>query len=115
MTFFMMKNILMLMSSWKHLSNYLIMKNIVLPITTDTSVDLVNINENTKGLIIVYNDKDLIGYINYGDQTWFFCDSIDSTSYYYSEYNLIDLINKLLTNSESIRFKLLEFECETSY
>lgn len=91
------------------------MKDIVLPVTTDSSIDLSVINDGTKGLIIVYNDKGPIGYINYGDQDWFFCDDINSPNYVYSEHNLVDLINKLLANNKSIRFKLFEFECETSY
>lgn len=91
------------------------MKDIILPITTDTSVDLAAINEDTKGIIIVYDDKDSIGYISYSDQEWFFCADINGTNFSYNEYNLIDLVNKLAARVKSIRFKLMEFKCETSY
>lgn len=37
------------------------MKEIVLPIITDSSVDLSVINETTKGIIIVCNDDGLVG------------------------------------------------------
>lgn len=86
------------------------MKDIILPITTDTAVDLAVINEDTKGLIIVYNDKSPIGYISYGEQCWFFYNNINGINYKHSEFNLVDLVNKLLANNKSISFKLLEFE-----
>lgn len=91
------------------------MKDIILPVTTVNSVDLAFIREDTKGIIIVYDDKGPIGYINYCDQEWYYYEDINGNEFSYSEYSLVDLINKLIANYESIRFKLLEFECETSY
>lgn len=88
------------------------MKEIVLPVTTDSSIDLSVINETTKGIIIVCNDGGFSGYITFGEQQWFYNNNIDSIDFEYAEYTLIDLINKLVAKDSSTRFKLMEFKCE---
>ena len=88
------------------------MKDIVLPVNTDSSIDLSAINETTKGIIIVYNNDGFSGYITCGEQQWFYNNNIDSMDFEYAEYNLIDLINTLVAKNSSTRFKLMEFNAK---
>lgn len=86
------------------------MKDIKLPINTDTSIDLSSINAGTEGLILVYKNDKCVGYINYDTNYWYYNISIDAqecTINYDTLYNLImELLNKELADS----FKLIEFE-----
>ena len=46
------------------------MKNLIVPKKQEDSISLAEITEDYKGLIIVYNDENPIGYIQYVSGEW---------------------------------------------
>ena len=93
------------------------MKNIIIPKHSDTSIDLSEINKNTKGIIIVYSNSKPVGYINYDeDSEWVYRENINLSNIKYAYYKLADLIDRLnnTPTHKILEFKLLEFDSTNS-
>lgn len=88
------------------------MKNLIVPKKQEDSISLAEITEDYKGLIIVYNDENPIGYIQYVSGDWNFYRSIDGEEYNVSHTILFETIDEIEdTFSTNITFKVLEFVC----
>ena len=88
------------------------MKNLIVPKKQEDSISLAEITEDYKGLIIVYNDENPIGYIQYVSGDWNFYCSIDGEEYNVSHNILFETIDEIEdTFSTNITFKVLEFVC----
>lgn len=95
------------------------MKNIIIPKHSDTSINLYNINKNTKGIIMVYSNEKLFGYINYDEdfEEWVYRENINLSKFKFAYYKLSDLINclnKVTPTNKILEFKLLEFDSTNS-
>ena len=85
------------------------MKQINIPIFDDNlTIDLSCINEDYKGIIIVYKQDKPVGYISYDDYEWGLSNTIDKSDgdWYPS---LIDLIKDILKLGRGDSFKTLDF------
>lgn len=88
------------------------MKNLIIPEKQKDSISLAEITEDYKGLIIVYNDENPIGYIQYVSGDWNFYRSIDGEEYNVSHNILFETIDEIENMfSTNITFKVLEFVC----
>ena len=88
------------------------MKNLIVPKKQEDSISLAEITEDYKGLIIVYNDENPIGYIQYVSGDWNFYRSIDGEEYNVSHNILFETIDEIENMfSTNITFKVLEFVC----
>ena len=88
------------------------MKNLIIPKKQEDSISLAEITEDYKGLIIVYNDENPIGYIQYVSGDWNFYRSIDGEEYNVSHNILFETIDEIENMfSTNITFKVLEFVC----
>ena len=85
------------------------MKDLRIPVPSDQSVDLSEINQDFKGLIIGYKGDQAIGYIQYCDGTWYFIVDIDSEGSIDNDEILLDLINSLIKKNICSHFKVIEF------
>ena len=85
------------------------MKDLIIPTKKTDSIGISEITYNFKGVIIVYNGTNPIGYIQYVNGDWYYYESIDGEDTVESEGTLYELI-KSLTNIKSTRnFKVIEF------
>ena len=88
------------------------MKEIELPIKSSDRLSIAEITTFENGIILVYKDSDVIGYItfeDYEDPIWNYCNTINiSTALAYSDV-LYDLINTLIKDYHITNLKLLEF------
>lgn len=88
------------------------MKNLIVPKKQEDSISLAEITEDYKCLIIVYNDENPIGYIQYVSGDWNFYRSIDGEEYNVSHNILFETIDEIENMfSTNITFKVLEFVC----
>lgn len=88
------------------------MKNLIIPEKQKDSISLAEITEDYKGLIIVYNDENPIGYIQYVSGDWNFYRSIDGEECIVSHNILFETVDEIEdTFSTNITFKVLEFVC----
>ena len=88
------------------------MKEIELPVKSNDRISIAEITTSEYGIILVYKDSDIVGYINfenYEDPHWIYCDTINtSTALAWSDV-LYDLINILIKDYYITNLKLLEF------
>lgn len=85
------------------------MKDLIIPTKKTDSIDISEIIDNFKGVIIVYNGTNPVGYIQYVSGYWNYYESIDGEDTVESDNTLYELI-KSLTNIKSQRnFKVIEF------
>lgn len=88
------------------------MKNLIIPEKQKDSISLAEITEDYKGLIIVYNGENPIGYIQYVSGDWNFYRSIDGEECNVSHNILFETVDEIEdTFSTNITFKVLEFVC----
>lgn len=88
------------------------MKTIKLPENSDKYVELADISEYTKGIILAYKNDIVVGYIAYNscDGCWYFLNTIDVTETHAAEEELIiDLIRYMIKRKVADDFKLIEF------
>lgn len=84
------------------------MKNLTIPTKKEDSIDLYEITCDFKGIIIVYNTNNPVGYIQYVGTEWGYYDTIDGESAVSSENTLYELIQNInLTYNAT--FKVIEF------
>lgn len=85
------------------------MKDLIIPTKKTDSIDISEITDNFRGVIIVYNGTNPVGYIQYVSGDWNYYESIDGEDTAESKDTLYELI-KSLTNIKSQRnFKVIEF------
>jgi len=88
------------------------MKTIKLPENSDKYIELADIVEYTKGIILTYKNDIAIGYVIYNssDSCWYFLNTIDVTETPAAEEEfLIDLIRYMVKRKLADDFKLIEF------
>ena len=84
------------------------MKDLIIPTKKTDSIDISEITDDFKGIIIVYTDTNPIGYIQYVSGDWNYYDSIDGECPISTEktlYELITTLNKIYNAT----FKVIEF------
>lgn len=87
------------------------MEGIILSLESPKEIKYISdIRPNCPGLIIVYNDNYAIGYINYHNDEWQFCETIDSYEYSESQTILEDLIDVVQSNYPHAVFTYINFE-----
>ena len=88
------------------------MKEIELPVKSNDRLSIAEITTFESGIILVYKDSDVVGYItfeDYEDPIWSYCNTINtSTTLAWSDV-LYDLINTLIKDYHITNLKLLEF------
>lgn len=88
------------------------MKEIELPIKSNGRISIAEISTFESGIILVYKDSDVIGYITFDDyeeSMWSYCDTINTSTVLESSDVLYDLINTLIKDYHITNLKLLEF------
>lgn len=88
------------------------MKEIELPIKSNGKLSIAEISTFESGIILVYKDSDVVGYITFDDYEepmWSYYDTINTTNVLESSDVLYDLINTLTKDYHITNLKLLEF------
>lgn len=88
------------------------MKEIELPVKSNGRISIAEISTFESGIILVYKDSDVIGYITFDDYEepmWSYCDTINTSTVLESSNVLYDLINTLIKDYHITNLKLLEF------
>ena len=93
------------------------MKEIELPVKSSDRLSIAEITTFENGIILVYKDSNVIGYIifedytfeDYENPTWSYCDTINTSTALTSSDVLYDLINTLIKDYHITNIKLLEF------
>ena len=88
------------------------MKEIELPIKSNGRLSIAEISTFESGIILVYKDSDVVGYITFDDYEepmWSYYDTINTTNVLESSDVLYDLINTLIKDYHITNLKLLEF------
>ena len=88
------------------------MKEIELPIKSNGKLSIAEISTFESGIILVYKDSDVIGYITFDDYEepmWSYYDTINTANVLESSDVLYDLINILIKDYHITNLKLLEF------
>ena len=88
------------------------MKEIELPIKSNGKLSIAEISTFESGIILVYKDNDVIGYITFDDYEepmWSYYDTINTANVLESSDILYDLINTLIKDYHITNLKLLEF------
>lgn len=86
------------------------MKDLRLPIKSDSVMDLSEITSDFSGIIIGYKSNKPVGQILYYDGTWYFHTNINWDNYTsIQEYSLPELISRLIKDNKCNSFKVIEF------
>lgn len=88
------------------------MEEIELPIKSNGRISIEEITTSENGIILVYKDSDVIGYIifeDYEEPMWSYCDTINTSTALASSDVFYDLINILIKDYHITNLKLLEF------
>ena len=88
------------------------MRNIRLPETSDKSIDISDINENTSGIILAYKCNKPVGFIGYDDDNneWVYLDDITINCSYKRDENLLALLRNVIASNYADSFKLVDFK-----
>ena len=88
------------------------MKEIELPVKSNGKLSIAEISTFESGIILVYKDSDVVGYITFDDYeepTWSYYNTINIANVLESSDVLYDLINTLIKDYYITNLKLLEF------
>ena len=88
------------------------MKEIELPVKSNDRLSIAEITTFEYGIILVYKDSDVVGYItfdDYEDPLWSYCDTINTSTALASSDSLYSLINTIIKDYHITNLKLLEF------
>ena len=86
------------------------MKDLRLPIKSDSVMDLSEITSVFSGIIIGYKSNKPVGQILYYDEAWYFVIDIDWDSYStILESSIYELVSKLIKDNKCDSFKVIEF------
>ena len=88
------------------------MKEIELPNKSNDRLSIAEITTFEDGIILVYKDSDVVGYItfeDYDDPIWSFYNSINTANAQVSDDSLYNLVNTLIEDYHITNLKLLEF------
>ena len=87
------------------------MKEIELPVKSNGRISIAEISTFESGIILVYKDSDVVGFITFDDYEepmWSYYDTINITNVLESS-DVFDLINTLIKDYHITNLKLLEF------
>ena len=87
------------------------MKEIELPIKSSDRLSIAEITTFENGIILVYKDNNVVGYITFDDYEepmWSYYDTINTVNVLESS-DVFDLINTLTKDYHITNLKLLEF------
>lgn len=88
------------------------MKEIELPVKSNDRLSIAEITTFENGIILVYKDNNVVGYITFNDYEepmWSYYDTINTTTALAYSDVLYDLINTLIKDYHITNIKLLEF------
>lgn len=88
------------------------MKEIELPVKSGDRLSIAEITTFENGIILVYKDNNVVGYIvfdDYDETMWSYYDTINIANVLESSDVLYDLINTLIKDYHITNLKLLEF------
>lgn len=88
------------------------MKEIELSIKSNSKLSIAEITTFENGIILVYKNSDIVGYIifeDYEEPMWSYCDTINTSTALECSDVLYDLINTLIKDYHITNLKLLEF------
>ena len=86
------------------------MKDLIIPNKVENAFNLSDINIDFKGLIIAYKDKEAVGYINWYDDCWSYCTSINYEDPYQTCDTLKECLEWVLDSHSATYFKVIEFK-----
>lgn len=86
------------------------MKDLIIPNEVENAINLSDINPDFKGLIIAYKDTEVTGYINWFDDYWSYCDSINYEDPTQTCSTLKECIDWVLGSGNATNFKVIEFK-----
>lgn len=89
------------------------MKDLIIPNNNSKdSINIANINNGFRGIIIAYKNDKPVQYIVANNDEWQSSDYIDYTANIqgHVRYSLLDLCNQLINNHIVTNFKVIEFE-----
>ena len=84
------------------------MKDLIIPTKKTDSIDISEITDDFKGIIIVYTDTNPIGYIQCVSSEWGYYETIDGESSVESESTLYELVRNI-NSTYNATFKVIEF------
>lgn len=85
------------------------MKNLRLPQTSDSEVDLSLITPDYEGVVIGYKNNVAVGFVIYNDGEWSLQGNVNFADCIESDDNLAGLIASLLELKKCTNFKVIEF------
>ena len=87
------------------------MRDIRLPETSDKFIDISDIDENTKGIILAYKYNKPVGFIAYDDENddWVYFNDITIACSYKCDESLLILLKTIMSNNYADSFKLIDF------
>lgn len=85
------------------------MKEVELPKSVDGKLNIAEVTTFENGILLVYRDNSIIGYIAFNDCEWCFYSSIDITIAQENNSSLYVLVNNLINGYIITNIKLLEF------
>lgn len=87
------------------------MRDIRLPEISDKFIDVSDIDENTKGIILAYKYNKPVGFIAYDDENkeWEYFDDITIDCSYKCNENLSTLLKTIMSSNYADSFKLIDF------
>ena len=83
------------------------MKEIELPVKSNDRLSIAEITTFEYGIILVYKDSDVVGYItfdDYEDPIWSYCDTINTSTALASSDSLYSLINNIIKDRLVLSF-----------
>ncbi len=87
------------------------MKDIILPQSSNTAIEISQITQYTDGIIMVYKGDKPKGYIAYdgAEECWMYYCAIDQNDPDENEETLYEVIKNLIEKKRADNFKLIEF------
>lgn len=86
------------------------MKELRIPVPQDDIVEVSEISDDYKGIILCYNGEKAVGYIFHNYDTWYYNIDIDVEESMTDDDTLISLIKRLVQAGTCNRFKVVTFQ-----
>lgn len=86
------------------------MKDLIIPNKVKNAFNLSDIDINFKGLIIAYKDTEAIGYVNWYDDCWMYCNSLNYEIGCETFDTLQECIDYVMNIYKVTNFKVIEFK-----
>ena len=85
------------------------MKDLIIPTKVENGIYINDIDLRFPGLIIVFEDNKVIGYIQLNDSMWNWYDTIEGAEPVDRRMNLENLLNNIKEIKPNVVFKVLTF------